>query len=283
MKSVPGVLAAYDGQILDNDKITFRIPNGVAYDGIFLDTNIPKEAFKRIVVANGRDERIKTSGPEIIDLREKMWGRDVDLTKHPLPIRFNPSDAMTTLAADAYPLITTPSDSWMLEIEFGTLGTVPTGGFYCRPKTMTQSLLVPLKGGGFGTRKEVFRQRIKSHSFTAVQGENVFDKTPTGVNLAYQAIHIKGGDVKHVEFEGYVGGQRSYNWELDKPFNDYLIETRGQRMNAQAVDGYFTIFPTASGYLLSDMDGLNFDRVDLILDVETAGQIEIIFDLIEVM
>lgn len=284
-RTITDQMRSPDGALESGNALQLAMPNGVVYESLLLDTNIPYAQLKKISVLNGSDDFRVTSGSEIIDVFEKHRGRN--LTSF-IPIRFSDPDAMTIEGQDATALVCEHGESWLLKIELGTLpDPAPAGGYYLRVWSETSPISRAMPNGQGGIqmvrRGRVMERRIDRKVLTAgVEGENTFDKLIKGPGINIRTIFMKGpGAINAVTFEGKRDGQIVHRWKLTSKLNTYLQKVRGQKNGISDVNGWFIIDPIATGFSLADMDSTLYDELILKIDSAASGSIEIVTDYVK--
>lgn len=272
-----------DGAIASGNTLQLSMGNGYVYEALYLDTNIPHEALRKISVTNGSDDYLVTYCKEIVDVLEKHRDR---IVTDMIPIRFADPDAAKMEAQVLTSLVPQPNDSWLLKVELGTLpDTPPAGGWRFQVWRETSSPIKAVPDGKGGAslvkRNRTIERRLDRKVVTAaVEGVNTFDKLIKGQNINIRTIYIKG-DVTEVEFEGKRDGQIQHNWKLSKKLNEYLQSVRAQRNGIQPIDGYFIIDPVATGFSYADLMVTNYDEISIKFTAATGGTVEILTDYIK--
>ena len=289
-RTVTGLMQTPTGDLSSGSMLQLTLPNGVVYETLLIDTNIPYAVLKKLSVMNGSDDFRVTSGAEIIDVFEKHRNRN--LTSF-IPIRFSDPDANGMEAQDATALICEHGESWLLQIELDTLPeTVPQGGWYLKVWSETSPIVRAVKVGvnpdgsdkiQMIRRQRVMERRLDRKVLTAgVEGENTFDKLIKGPGINIRTVYMKGkGAINEVEFEGKRDGQIVHRWKLTSKLNTYLQKIRGQKNGISDVSGYFIYDPIATGFSLADMDSTLYDELILKIDSAASGSIEIVTDYVK--
>jgi len=285
-RTVTDIMQTPDGNIASDSTLQLALPNQVVYENLYLDTNIPYALLKTISVMNGSDDYFVAKGTEIIDVFEKHRGRTLDPENGDfVPIRFADPDAATLEGQEMCGLVTQPGDSWLLQVELGTLPTAPAGGWYLRVWSETSSIVkgVADADGNVRTGRRIrrFERRLDRKVMTSgVAGENTFDKLIKGVDKNIRTIYIKG-DISQVTLEGKRNGQIAHRWKLSKNLNTFLQKIRGQQNGIADVAGYFIIDPVATGFAIRDMMVVDFDEIIVKMESNVSGTIEILTDYVK--
>lgn len=283
MRTITDKMQTPDGAIRSNSTLQLSMGNGYVYEALYLDTNIPHEAIRKISVTNGADDYLVTYCKEIVDVLEKHRDRSVGEI---IPIRFADPDAAKQEVQELTSLVPMPGDAWLLKVELGTLpDTPPTGGWRFNVWRETSSTLKAVSDGKGGAQliqrtRNIERRLDRKVVTAAVEGVNTFDKLIKGPNINIRTIYIKG-DITEVEFEGRRDGQIQSNWKISKALNEYLQKVKAQRNGIQPVNGYFIIDPVATGFAYADLLVTNYDEISLKFTSNTSGTVEILTDYIK--
>lgn len=273
------LMGSPQGTIADNAKLTLSIPTGPVYEAFYLDTNIPIAKLARIAVANAANTIYAPSG-DFVKVMEEHYNRTVTTSGGGfLPLQFADIDARTLPGQAMGAIVTMPGDSWLMTVELAALGTAPAEGWYLRVWAETSDPMVLAEDGSLIRRIRTHERRLEQYAINAQQGEVPFKDLLRGAGVRARALYIKG-DVSEVRILAKRNGQQVKDSRFTKAINDLVMKRTGQRLGLKPVAGWTIIDFTASGFGLADLLPTDYDQLDFVMQVDTAGTVEIKADLI---
>lgn len=273
------LMGSPQGSIGDNAKLTLSIPTGPVYEAFYLETNIPVDKLSRVAIANAANTIYAPSG-DFVKVMEEHYNRTVTTSGGGfLPLQFADIDARTLPGQAMGAIVTQQGDSWLMTVELGALGTAPAGGWYLKVWSETSDPMVLDQNGTLVRRVRTHERRLEQYAINAQQGEVPFKDLLRGPGVRARALYIKG-DVSEVRILAKRNGQQVKDSRFTKAVNDLIMTRSGQRLGLKPVSGWMIIDFTASGFGLADLLPTDYDQLDFVLQVDTAGTVEIKADLI---